>query len=137
MKELTINIDRCSWIVYVFYAVREKDVDMVVNQLRNIVCPYTIMREAAEHLLSGEDNSGLTYTNTRLKETVLVIGEATSPEEFFNSLTHETRHLEAHIAQALDLDPFGEEVCYIAGEIAGKLFTLAEPFLCQNHVASS
>lgn len=132
MKELTINIDRCSWIVYVFYAVREKDVDMVVNQLRNIVCPYTIMREAAEHLLSGEDNSGLTYTNTRLKETVLVIGEATSPEEFFNSLTHETRHLEAHIAQALDLDPFGEEVCYIAGEIAGKLFTLAEPFLCQG-----
>lgn len=132
MKADTIHIDRCGWIVYVFYAVQPADVDVVVNYLRNIVCPYTIMKEAAEHLLTGDKNSGLTYTNTRLQETVMVIGEATSPEEFFNSLTHESRHLEAHIAQTMNLDPYGEEICYVSGEIAEKLLPTAVPFLCPN-----
>lgn len=72
---------------------------------------------------------GLTYTNTRLQETVMVIGEATSPEEFFNSLTHESRHLEAHIAQTLNLDPYGEDICYVSGEIAEKLLPTANEFL--------
>lgn len=128
----TIHIDRYGWTVYVLYAVQPDDVDVVVNYLRNIVCPYTIMKEAAEHLLTGEENSGLTYTNTRLQETVMVIGEATSPEEFFNSLTHESRHLEVHIAQTMNLDPYGEEVCYMAGDIAEKLLPTAMQFLCQR-----
>jgi len=34
-----------------------------------------------------------------------------------NSFIHEIRHLERHIEQVYDIDPYGEEAAYLAGDI--------------------
>lgn len=67
------------------------------------------------------------FSNGEVKHRHCVT-KSTSPEEFFNSLTHKSRHLEAHIAQTLNLDPYGEEICYVSGEIAEKLLPTAQEF---------
>lgn len=112
----------CGWSVAVFCGRLDAIADGVLDALDDIDCPEPIIDEAEELLRRSAENTGLTYTNRKLRTSVLAIGEASSPAEFFNSLTHESRHLEAHIAQTLGLDPFGEEICYIAGEIAAKMF---------------
>lgn len=114
----------------------------IIRELERIDCPAHIVREADSLLRKGIENNWLTYTNRTLRHTVLVIGTASSAAEFFNSLTHESRHLEAHIADTFSLDPFGEEICYIAGEFAKSIYPLTKLFLCdrgscQNQVESS
>lgn len=126
------HVTRCDWDVSVFCGHLDRMRDDIVSELEMIDCPEHVLREADFLLKKGVENSGLTYTNRTLRHTVLVIGTASSAAEFFNSLTHESRHLEAHIADTLDLDPFGEEICYIAGEIAAHLFALAQPYLRYN-----
>lgn len=101
----------------------------VLDALGGIDCPEPIINETEELLRRSAENTGITYTNRKLRTSVLVIGEASSPAEFLNSLAHESRHLEAHIAQMLGLDPFGEEICYIAGEIAAKMFGIVRRHL--------
>ena len=119
----------CGWSVAVFCGRLDVMADGVLDALDGIDCPEPIIDEAEELLRRSAENTGLTYTNRKLRTSVLVIGEASSPAEFFNSLTHESRHLEAHIAQTLGLDPFGEEICYIAGEIAAKMFGIVRRHL--------
>lgn len=122
----------CGWSVSVFCGRLDEMASDIVDALEGIDCPEPIIDEAEELLRKNAENTGLTYTNRKLRATVLVIGEASSPEEFFNSLTHESRHLEAHIAQTLGLDPFGEKICYIAGEIAGKMFGIVRRYLIRT-----
>lgn len=126
------HVARCDWEVSAFCGSLHRMRDDIVRELEMIDCPEHIIREADSLLRKGIENNGLTYTNRTLRHTVLVIGTASSAAEFFNSLTHESRHLEAHIADTFSLDPFGEEICYIAGEIAANLFPLAQPYLCYN-----
>lgn len=140
MRTRTLHIDRCSWTVQVFCSVHGRDADEVAQALEGIGCPYGILREAVSLLLSDEDDCGLTYSNRAMRRTVMVVGRASSPAEFLNSITHESRHLEAHIAQTLGLDPWGEDICYVAGDIAAALYDIAGPFLCpecQNRQSTS
>lgn len=63
-----------------------------------------------------------TGTTTGNGEAVCVIGIASSAAEYMNSIVHEVLHLCKFIGRAEGLDPYGEEVCYIGGEIAQKMW---------------
>lgn len=136
-----VNIERCAWTVHVYYSMdRRADVDDVLRRLSLMDCPDNVIERAEKILAPPMYDTGITFTNPTMRETVIVISRASSPAEFFNSVTHESRHLEAHISQALGLDPFGEEICYVAGEFAMNIFPIVRGFLChgcQNHVSSS
>lgn len=60
----------------------------------------------------------------------MVIGITSSAAQFQNSYDHERKHLEAHIAAALGIDPWGEEICYLSGEIGQLMFEKARLMLC-------
>ena len=62
----------------------------------------------------------------------MVIGLTTSSEEFQNTLDHEKGHLVMHIAEAYNIDPYGEEYQYLSGEVGQKLFKVAKRFLCDH-----
>ena len=65
----------------------------------------------------------------------MVIGLWSSPAEFDNSLAHELRHFTDHVANVFGLEPGGEDVAYLTGEIRRELFPVNEMFLCSccNH----
>ena len=60
----------------------------------------------------------------------MVVGLTSSPAEFLNSFDHERKHLEAHIAQAYDIYPYGEEIAYLSGDIAQMLVEDVQLFIC-------
>ena len=59
-----------------------------------------------------------------------MIGRASSVFEFQNTYDHEKGHVTMHIAKALGIDPFGEELQYLAGDIGRKTYPVARMYLC-------
>lgn len=119
-----------DWVVDVFYGVTHYDVDKVMIKLHEIGCNGSFARQAYENLSSGELNNGLTYSNYRNNQSVMAIGVADSAEQVINTLTHEQMHLATHIGKTYGMDMCGEEVCYLVGTIAQKMFPVSRQLLC-------
>lgn len=130
MVHREIYIKKYDWLVHVYYAVTCYWVDEIINQLKSIHCPESILRKSYHSLKACQLDTGITYSSYRLKETVMVIGLTSSPEEFMNSLDHERKHLEAHIAQAYNIPPYGEEIAYLSGDIGQAIFKDVQMFIC-------
>lgn len=48
----------------------------------------------------------------------MVIHKASSIGEFINTFEHEKNHLEMHICEALDINPYSEEAAHMSGDLA-------------------
>lgn len=124
------RLDKIGWGVTVYYAVTGYYVYEIVSQLRRIGCDGDTLKKAYRQLYHCELDTGLTYSNPALRESVVVISMTSSAEEFNNSLQHEQRHLERQIANALDIDPDSEGAAYLAGDIAKAMFGHAKHLMC-------
>ena len=66
------------------------------------------LRTAYENLSAGKARHRAHFIpNYGTRQTVMVIGITSSATQFQNSYDHERKHLEAHIAAALGIDPWG------------------------------
>ena len=124
------TVDCVDWYVIVWYAVDCYHTERIIEDLVRIGCRGEDMRTAKENLLSCQYNNGITFTNNANRSSVIVIGLADSPEQYHNSITHERGHLAMHIAQILGLDPYGEKVRYVEGEIAQKMWQYEHILIC-------
>lgn len=122
MHRSTFYIQRYDWHVTIYYGASTEDSNTLLRDLEQSGCAGAFLRTAKEQLESGNLNTGLTYSNFDRHLTIISIGRASSPMQLLNTLQHEQRHLETHIAKTFHLDPFGEEICYLAGHIAELTF---------------
>ena len=120
-----------DWTVDVYYGVTHFDADEIMENLYNIGCPSEHAYTAYQNITNGDKNTGLTYSNYHNRQSVVVIGVADNPAEFINTLTHEQMHLATHIGKTYGMDMYGEEVCYLVGKIAEKMFAISSKFLCK------
>ncbi|MBO8474818.1 MAG: hypothetical protein IAB91_05970 [Bacteroidetes bacterium] len=121
-----------GWHVRVYYAVTSYWTRRIVSNLEHIGCNGSNLRRSRESLEEGNLNTGLTYSNLREGETVMVISITSTPAEFLNSWEHEKKHLARHIEQAYGIDPYSEEAAYLEGDIAQKMFKVANNFICEH-----
>lgn len=119
-----------DWHCKVFYAVTTYWVDDILRELKRIGCSGKTYKKAKANLTAGKLNTGLTYSNKTDGESVLVIAKTSSAGEFAHSYDHEKGHLAMHIAQAYDIDPYGEEFQYMSGDISKKMFSCAKKLMC-------
>ena len=75
-------------------------------------------------------NHGITFSNTQLRTSIIVIGKTSNASQFVNSFVHEISHLTNHIARTYHLDLNSEEVCYISGDIAQEMFKHCHSLMC-------
>ena len=130
MVHRRIRIREYGWVVDIFYAVTCYWTGRIMRELEAIDCPEYILEMSYRNLKSCKMDTGLTYSNYLTRETVMVIGLTSSSSEFLNSFDHERKHLEAHIAEACGIDPWGEEIAYLSGNIAQMLAKDVEMFVC-------
>ncbi len=114
------TLDRYDWHITVYYAVHGYFVDEIMKDLERIGINGKHAIEARNMLSMGKLNTGLTYVNNG--EAVCVIGKASSAHQYANSIHHEIMHLAINIGKAEGLPLHGEEVCYLGGEIAQKMW---------------
>lgn len=118
-----------DWDVTCYYAVTHYEIEEILNSMREAGANNESLDRAYENLSAGNMNTGLCYSGKH--RSVLVISVASSSKQFANSIFHEVHHLATQIATAMGYDLKGEEVCYLAGEIAENMYPIACHYLCQ------
>ncbi len=102
------------------------------NASFTIGCHGKYLEGACQNLMSGKLDTGLTYSNSDTRETVMVFAKTSSAKEFQQSYKHETGHLQTHIAQSFGIDPYGEELQYIGDDIIDATWEIAKDLLCEH-----
>lgn len=126
------KLENWNWFVKVFYVVDYIPIDFIIRQLEELGCNEDDIDSALDVLDTEDENKGITFSNDITRETVIVIGETSCPAEFSHSFDHEKLHLAMHIAKIDNIDPFSEELAYLAGEIGFQTFPVAKRFLCEH-----
>lgn len=112
-----VELHKYGWLVDIFYDVRPKNADEILDELWGLGCEQRHLYKAERLLRSGRANEGLTYSNPHERRSVIAIGHVTSPLELANSLLHECDHLQVAILKADGLRTDGEDAAYLMGDI--------------------
>ena len=113
-----------DWVVTFYYNVTAQHFYEVMFHLKAVGCEGNNFITAWNNINKGCCNRGLTFSDYEGRQSIVVVGEASTFGELMNSLSHEIHHLSVHIAQSNGLDLAGEEVCYIDGEVTQRVFEL-------------
>lgn len=132
MVRTTLYLKKYDWTVYAYIAVHEYYTYEILERMRTIGAGIDDIQRAHANLVGGNIDNGLAYSNINERKTVLVIGLTSSAMQFMNSMVHEIRHLQQHIANSFMIDENSEEVCYMCGDIAMALFPYCKRMLCDN-----
>lgn len=123
------TLPKYDWRVYSYYVVTKPNADEILDALVGIGCHGEDLQRAYANLTSGRLDTGLTYSNSDTRETVMVFAKTSSAKEFMQSYKHETGHLQSHIAQVFGIDPHGEELQYIGDDIVEATWEVAKDLL--------
>lgn len=116
-----IYLDSADWQLTILYDVRPNNASEVIHRLQRMGCSPRYLDKATDVLLSGTPNEGLTYTNEGAHCSLIVVGHVTDLSEALSTLSHEKQHLEQSICRAYNLDPYGETIAYISGDISAAI----------------
>lgn len=125
-------LDDFYWNVKVFYIVDSIPIDYILDELSRIGCSEADLDQAELLLNNNSKDKGLTYSNLEERESVIVIGETSSPTEFQHTFDHEKIHLAMHIGKYFRINPYSEELAYLVGDIGSAMFPIAKKFLCEH-----
>lgn len=117
MTDKTVIIDPIGWQVRFLTDFTCLHIDEAVDALINAGCRDDNLRNAFDNLAACTPDTGLAYSNSAMRKTVLIAHRTTSLGQLLNTLTHETAHIRDHIAKAAGTDPTSEEMCYLQGDL--------------------
>lgn len=92
-----------DWNVTVLYETTCDDIDFIIKTLKGINCPKMFINRALDNLEECKLNSGLTYSNSILKSSVIIVNKTSSFQQLVNTISHEYYHLVCHISEVLDI----------------------------------
>lgn len=125
-----IHIDKYDWDLYCFFAVDGYYLDDIMEQLWKVGCDGNNAKRAYDNIKANDLNTGLCYSNPKLRSSVIVTAITSNASEFAHSFVHEISHCAVHIAQANNIDLKSEEFCYLTGDLAKTLFPFVSDLLC-------
>ena len=115
MIKTEIYISGYRWFAIVFFPVDRLDRDEICEALECIGCSDDVLSDI------GPINSGMTYSNTNMMSSVVVIGMASTGDEYSNTIAHEIAHLATHISSKYGIETGSEQYCSLIGDIAMEL----------------
>lgn len=110
------NFSILNWNVTILYECTCDDIDYIIKTLKDIKCPKVYIKEALDNLETCKFNLGLTYSNLKLKSSVIIINKTSSFAEIINTISHEYYHLICHISKALKIEN-EEKLAYLNGNL--------------------
>lgn len=122
-----------DWEVVVLYECTCEDIDIIIESLQDINCPNRYIKEALHNLQTCNLNIGLTYSNTQLQSSVIVINKTSSFSQLINTVAHEYYHLICHISKILKITD-EEELAYLNGDLNMRSYNIIKKL--QNKVGS-
>lgn len=93
--------------------------------MTDINCSDEYINEALDNLETCNLNIGLTYSNMKLKSSVIVIGKTSSNAQLINTIAHEFFHLIYHISGTLGIVD-EEELANLNGNLNMRAYKFIE-----------
>lgn len=109
------NID---WHVFIYYTINEEYRKEILDMLDGFKCSSDTLESIKKNLINSKLDTGFTYSSFKSRCSIIVIHKASSIGEFINTFEHEKNHLEMHICEALDINPYSEEAAHMSGDLA-------------------
>jgi len=110
------RINKYGWNVIIYYTVNDVEKKEIKDMLAGI--NYKTLSSIEVNLDKAELDTGFTYSDYDKYYSIIVIHKASSIGEFINTFEHEKNHLEMHICEALDINPYSEEAAHMSGDLA-------------------
>lgn len=121
------KVNKYDWCVTIYYTIDDEQKSEVIESLEEMGCDRMTMESIKSNLEKAALDTGFTYSNFEQHKSILVVHKASSIGEFLNTFEHEKNHLEMHICEALDINPYSEEAAHFSGDLAQKIL---EEALC-------
>lgn len=116
-----IQIGNDDWDIYVYYCPEEPNFSELAEVLFNLGCPQIDIIESLD-VVFNQYNTGMTFTSTIEKTSVVCIGKATSKEQFVNTVVHEAKHVQSHICSHYLVDEDEEQAAYLIGHLVQRMY---------------
>jgi len=114
-----------NWRITILYETTCDDIDFIIKTLMDIKCPIKYINKALDNLQECKLNSGLTYSNTRLKSSVIIINKTSSFSQLINTIAHEYFHLICHISDVLEIKD-EEKLANLNGNLNMRSYNIIE-----------
>ena len=122
-----------DWKVLVLYECTCDNIDYIIETLKDINCPNKYIKEALNNLETCNLNIGLTYSNIKLKSSVIVVNKTSSFSQLINTIAHEYFHLICHLSKTLEIED-EEELAYLNGDLNMRSYNIIRNL--ENEVGS-
>ena len=119
-----IKIGKSNWNILVCYNVSTEDFVEIEDFLRQVECPKKEIIKSFKVL--RRKNTGLTFSNTDYKMSIVCISEATNIGQFVNTTVHEAKHVQSHICEYYGVDEDSEDAAYLIGHIVHEMYKMLE-----------
>lgn len=117
MMYYNIYFKSYDWDIDIYIVFRDYNIDTILNSLK--YCPESELQRAFLNITT-RINSGFIKTFDR--KSIIVINKPTTLDEFINIYNHEKNHLEMHICEEFQIDPYSEEAAILSGELAKCMY---------------
>lgn len=121
MMHFEVYLDKIDWGIECYVTTDILQINKIMCRLRQLECSDQIMVRAYT-ILEDQENSGFAYSNPKMRKSLMIINMSTSMDEFINTYNHEKNHIEMHICDTLNIDPFSEEASDLSGYIAQSFY---------------
>ena len=112
------KIEKYNWSIIIYYTVNDVEKKEIIDMLDSINCDSTTLESIKFNLSKADLDTGFAYSSYNKQCSIIVIHKASSIGEFINTFEHEKNHLEMHICEALDINPYSEEAAHLSGDLA-------------------
>lgn len=117
------------WSIVLFVNVDYDKFDVIESALTDILAPISVIDEIYDKI-SYKLNSGVTFTNSKYRTSVVCINETTTREELINTISHEADHIQDDICKYYDVPLDSEQAAYLIGYLIGKMYYVSRSLFC-------
>ena len=117
------------WSIVLFVDVDYDKFDVIESALTDILAPISVIDEIYDKI-SYKLNSGVTFTNSKYRTSVVCINKTTTREELINTISHEADHIQDAICDYYDVPLDSEQAAYLIGYLVGKMYYQSRRLFC-------
>lgn len=128
MIRSVINI-RGYWSIVLFVNVDYDKFYIIEDALTDILAPISIIDEIYDKI-SYKRDSGVTYTNSNFRTSVVCVNKASTREELMNTISHEADHVQDAICKYYDVPLDSEAAAYLIGYLIAKMYYHSRTLFC-------
>lgn len=117
MKQ-NFKFDKYNWTIIIYYTTNNEEKQEIIDILEGYNCVDSTLESIKINLNNATLDTGFTYSSYSKQCSIIVIHRASSIGEFINTFEHEKNHLEMHMCEALDINPYSEKAAHLSGDLA-------------------